>query len=231
MEEVGAGWGDPGAGRGASGARDAADQATRALREAARLRSCCEARDAAGARAWRGRARALLAGRHAWALSGPERPAGLFVVEELLPEEIPSWRASLAPRAAPAIAPLLPGAALDFLLWAARLDHVVACEEARALGLSGADPGELARLRARALSAAGSALGRAARDPACRAALAAMALPARLAGLSELQGFLERGMRAFRALPDPDGFLAELDRVESASLAPGGPSQASGAQV
>lgn len=197
-----------------------AQEAVQALREAARLRRLSEAQDYAGARAWRRSARDELAVRHAWALVGPMLPAGSFVVQELLPEIMPDWRARLAPKAAPAIAPLLPAAALECLLWAARLDHVVAAQEAQALGLvvEGVESAELGSARVGALLGAGAALGQAAHDPACRIALVAMSLPARLAGLSELQGFLERGMRAFRALPDPKFFLSELGRLEGLGL-------------
>lgn len=40
--------------------------------------------------------------------------------------------------------------------------------------------------------------------------------PARLAGLTELQGFLERGYAAFAALDDADAFVAEIERDERA---------------
>ncbi|MET0327843.1 MAG: hypothetical protein ABW163_03630 [Luteimonas sp.] len=38
--------------------------------------------------------------------------------------------------------------------------------------------------------------------------------PARLAGLTQLQGFLERGHAAFAALPDAEAFVAEIERDE-----------------
>ena len=38
--------------------------------------------------------------------------------------------------------------------------------------------------------------------------------PAKLAGLSELQGFLERGVAAFERLGDADAFVAEIGRAE-----------------
>lgn len=38
--------------------------------------------------------------------------------------------------------------------------------------------------------------------------------PAKLAGLSELQGFLERGYAAFESLDDPEAFVAEIERDE-----------------
>jgi hypothetical protein len=40
-------------------------------------------------------------------------------------------------------------------------------------------------------------------------------VPARAAGLSELQGFLERGFEAFAALGDAARFLEEIRREET----------------
>ncbi len=59
-------------------------------------------------------------------------------------------------------------------------------------------------------------------------ALRMMRLPARAAGLSALQSFLERGFTTFGALPDPHGFLdliARRERALAAQLfaAPDGP--------
>jgi hypothetical protein len=45
-----------------------------------------------------------------------------------------------------------------------------------------------------------------------------MRQPARLAGLSALQDFLERGVRAFRTLGGAKEFLATIDRRERAIL-------------
>lgn len=41
--------------------------------------------------------------------------------------------------------------------------------------------------------------------------------PARAAGLTGLQGFLERGYAAFESLDDPDAFVGEIERDERAS--------------
>jgi hypothetical protein len=41
-------------------------------------------------------------------------------------------------------------------------------------------------------------------------------LPAKVAGLGQLQGFLESGFDAFAQLDDIEGFLAEIDRSERA---------------
>ena len=41
-------------------------------------------------------------------------------------------------------------------------------------------------------------------------------VPARAAGLSELQGFLERGFEAFAALGDAPRFVEEIRREETA---------------
>jgi hypothetical protein len=56
------------------------------------------------------------------------------------------------------------------------------------------------------------------RRPFVESGLAMMRQPARLAGLGALQDFLERGVKAFRKLRDPQEFLATIDRRERAIL-------------
>jgi len=51
-----------------------------------------------------------------------------------------------------------------------------------------------------------------------RSALAAMRQPARAAGLSALQGFLERGFAAFRQMEGADEFLATVETRETALM-------------
>jgi hypothetical protein len=58
-----------------------------------------------------------------------------------------------------------------------------------------------------------------------RTALSLMRGPARAAGLSELQGFLERGFDAFAAMGEPQIFLDHIQRRESAFLAAMGGAQ------
>jgi hypothetical protein len=61
----------------------------------------------------------------------------------------------------------------------------------------------------------GTALDRHVGKPLTRPTLAMMRQPARLAGLSGLQDFLERGFAAFRAMRGADVFLRTIDERES----------------
>ena len=73
------------------------------------------------------------------------------------------------------------------------------------------------RLRARQIRlirSVGGGFGRALKLPGVAALLAFSRGPARLAGLSELQGFLERGYAAFDRLGDAEDFVAEIERDE-----------------
>lgn len=60
----------------------------------------------------------------------------------------------------------------------------------------------------------GAGLGRGLRVPGVAGLLKLSRAPARAAGVSELQGFLERGHAAFSALPDPHAFIADIEREE-----------------
>ncbi|HVI57621.1 MAG TPA: hypothetical protein VM619_01935 [Luteimonas sp.] len=90
-----------------------------------------------------------------------------------------------------------------------RLDVALYGEAYRQVGLP--------RLRARQIGlivAVGSGFGRALKLRGVAALLAFSRGPAKLAGLSELQGFLERGVAAFERLGDADAFVAEIGRAE-----------------
>jgi hypothetical protein len=90
-----------------------------------------------------------------------------------------------------------------------RLDVALYGEAYRQVGLP--------RLRARQIGlivAVGGGFGRALRLPGVAALLAFSRGPAKLAGLGELQGFLERGVAAFERLGDADAFVAEIGRAE-----------------
>jgi hypothetical protein len=62
----------------------------------------------------------------------------------------------------------------------------------------------------------GKGLATALRMPKVGPLLRLSRLPAKAAGLAQLQGFLERGFDAFAQLGDIDGFLADIDRSERA---------------
>lgn len=62
----------------------------------------------------------------------------------------------------------------------------------------------------------GHAIDRYTRTPMLALSLRMMRGPARAAGLSDLQAFLERGLDAFKAMRGADDFLAQVDRRERA---------------
>ena len=64
----------------------------------------------------------------------------------------------------------------------------------------------------------GRALDRYVRMPFVRATLALMRKPARAAGLSALQDFLERGLASFASMHGADEFLATVDARETALM-------------
>jgi len=64
----------------------------------------------------------------------------------------------------------------------------------------------------------GGALDRYVRRPMVRSALALMRKPAKLAGLDELQTFLERGFAAFHRMGGASGFLSTIVARETAIL-------------
>ena len=79
----------------------------------------------------------------------------------------------------------------------------------------------LPRLRARQIALiddVGDGLAAALRMPGIGALLRLSRLPARAAGLGELQGFLERGFEAFAGLGDAAAFLADIRRNETAVM-------------
>ena len=73
----------------------------------------------------------------------------------------------------------------------------------------------LRRRQIRLIGEVGAALDRYVQKPLVRTALAMMKQPARLAGMSALQDFLERGFAAFRAMGGADHFLRTIDERET----------------
>jgi hypothetical protein len=124
----------------------------------------------------------------------------------------------------------LPESALRALAHALELDVLTReLDHALAARLSGATPDEetygrayraAARRDARERQielalAAGNDLRQAVRHRGIGLLLKAAQAPARAAGLADLQGFLERGYRAFRALPRADEFLDTIRTRET----------------
>ena len=90
-----------------------------------------------------------------------------------------------------------------------KLDESLYAEAYRDVGLP--------RLRAHQIDLirrVGGGFGRALKLPGVAALLAFSRGPARFAGLSELQGFLERGVAAFEELGDAQAFVGEIERAE-----------------
>lgn len=87
------------------------------------------------------------------------------------------------------------------------------CEAYRASADRGARERQIALI-----VAVGLALDRYVARPVLRAALAAMRQPARVAGLSALQNFLERGFAAFRHVGGAGEFLAIVEARETALM-------------
>jgi hypothetical protein len=87
------------------------------------------------------------------------------------------------------------------------------CAAYRALANCGARERQIALI-----VAVGRALDRYVGKTLTRSALAAMRQPARVAGLSALQGFLERGFAAFRHMRGADEFIATVEARETALM-------------
>ncbi|MCW0454095.1 FFLEELY motif protein [Xanthomonas sacchari] len=92
-----------------------------------------------------------------------------------------------------------------------RLDEALYAEAYRQTGLP--------RLRQRQIdliARVGLGLAKAVHTPGVRMLLRFARGPAKAAGLSELQGFLERGFDAFSTLGDAEGFIGDIESTERA---------------
>lgn len=209
------------------------------LERACELRRAGEASGARLRAMVRGRRRERMRELHGalWGSASSARAADFFL-DDVYPERAQEWRDAQALRALGSMARLMPMSALEALGEAARLDELTegidagvqgrlarmgwgsageepaggagegfgeACDKAAWMG----GPSE-SREQREALGRVARALVSAARLPFARQALGAMRLPARLAGLSGLQGFLERGLGAFAGLGDARGFCEGL---------------------
>ena len=90
-----------------------------------------------------------------------------------------------------------------------RLDDALYMRAYRAVGLP-----RLRRHQIGLIGHVGQGLAAALRMPKVGTLLRLSRLPAKAAGLAQLQGFLERGFDAFEQLGDIDGFLGDIDRSE-----------------
>lgn len=166
------------------------------------------------------------------------RPAAIFFLEDLYGDRDFSGRDRDAARILPAMAKLLPTALLEAAVQAIELavlshafDLAMAASLARrpdpAAPITMEDYGRayreagcprLRRHQIDLILKLGRTLEAAVHMPGVGRLLRASRLPARLAGVSELQGFLERGFTAFQALGGAEDFLAAIaDREYAAS--------------
>ncbi len=232
-----AGGGRPGDGR--DEAEDAGLRLARAAAQVAGLRRAIAAdaglREATGmVKRWQA---ARLARTHADLLADPGMaPAARFFLDDLYGAKDFSRRDAELIRLLPTLTRLLPQRALHTVADAVELDALTEQLDeglARALGAA-AGPGLDEAGYARAYRQPDAAVARAHQldlvlrigrsldglvsHPAIGRLLAAMALPARLAGVGQMHDFLSRGFAAFAGLPSTEAFLARIDRRERAIM-------------
>lgn len=158
--------------------------------------------------------------------------AARFFFEEVYTETVAAWRDQQAIKALPKVSKLMPMMALEPIALSMRLDYLTEkldvemaqrlrelqgnqeplsfnherYQEAYATAGSYTDRAEQIKL----VSSVCIGLYKASSAPLVADALGAMAPVARFMGLGELQGFLERGMAAFKKLADPVEFAKIL---------------------
>jgi len=162
------------------------------------------------------------------------RPAAEFFLTDVYGDHDFSRRDADIARVLPAMQRLLPGALLQTVADAIELGALTQAFDLRmaeilqrlaprrrtldlALYAQAYRDCGLPRLRARQIALiadVGNGLANALRMPGVATLLRLSRMPARAAGLSELQGFLERGFDAFAALGDAPRFVEEIRREE-----------------
>jgi len=174
-----------------------------------------------------------MARTHADLLAAPEtHAAATFFLSELYGTEDPARRDANLERVVPAMERLLPVAALATVADAIALDALsekLDAAMARELGRAFNDDDYCAAYRkvtARAdrerqiehVESVGMALCELVRVPLIGSTLSMMKGPATLANLAELQGFLERGFKAFKRMKRPQDFVATVVSRERAIM-------------
>jgi hypothetical protein len=156
--------------------------------------------------------------------------AARFFLDELYGPMDFSQRDAQFSRVAPKVAKLFPGEIGQIVLSLARLHalsekldgEMAACvtqnpltETAygRAWRAVGQAPARAEQIEL--VQVVGLALAQQVRKPIIRTTLRLMRGPAKAAGLSSLQDFLESGLEAFRELPDPPGFVRTIAARET----------------
>lgn len=170
-----------------------------------------------------------MADTHADLLSTPgTRAAAQFFLTDLYSTEDLSQRDASLERVFPAMERMLPGAALSTVAEAIALDALsekLDAAMARRLGENFTEEDYIVAYRKSGTRAdrerqiaqvesVGQALCELIRIPLIGSTLAMMRGPAKLAGLGELQSFLERGFKAFKGMKDPETFVATVVRRE-----------------
>lgn len=165
-------------------------------------------------------------------LASPEtRAAALFFLDDLYGPEDLTQRDSDLERIVPTMEKVLPASALETITEALELDvlsELLDAEMATRLGakFSALEYMEVYRLTSRDdrqrqichVRSIGGALCELVWLPLIGGTLKIMRTPARLARLSELQSFLERGFKAFKEMRHPDVFVDTVIQRESAIL-------------
>ncbi|HEV2612417.1 MAG TPA: hypothetical protein VGU61_19300 [Noviherbaspirillum sp.] len=165
-------------------------------------------------------------------LASPEtRAAALFFLNDLYGPEDLTQRDSDVERIVPTMEKVLPGSALETITEALELDALSEYLDAEMAGRLGAAFSESEYMDAyrltsrterqrqiRHVKSVGSALCELIRLPLIGGTLKVMRTPAKLARLSELQLFLERGFKAFKEMRRPDVFVDIVVQRESEIL-------------
>jgi hypothetical protein len=185
-------------------------------------------------RAWQAR---RLARTHADLLSHPKfANAATFFLTDVYGANDSSFRDEELHRVIPTMTKLLPAAGLETVADAMELDALSEDLDAavvKALGRNvraidapayGSAYRKVGRRQDRErqieiIRDIGHSLARLTRQPFVGTSLSLMRKPAKLAGLSNLQSFLERGYQAFRDMGDVDEFLQRILEREEALLA------------
>jgi hypothetical protein len=170
-----------------------------------------------------------MADTHADLLEAPGTTAAArFFLADLYGTEDLSERDASLERVVPAMERMLPAAALWTVAEAISLDALserLDAAMARRLGESFTEDDYIAAYRKAGTRAdrerqighvesVGRALCELVRIPLIGSTLAMMRGPAKMAGLAELQSFLERGFKAFKGMKDPAGFVDTVVRRE-----------------
>ncbi|KIF82293.1 hypothetical protein TSA66_18150 [Noviherbaspirillum autotrophicum] len=174
-----------------------------------------------------------MARTHADLLNNAEsRKAAEFFLNDLYGTEDLAKRDADLERVVPAMERVLPGTALKTVAEAIALDALsekLDAAMAQRLGQSFSEEEYVAAYREAGtrtererqiahVESVGNALCELVRIPLIGSTLAMMRGPAKLAGLAELQSFLERGFKAFKAMKNPDLFVATIVQRERAIM-------------